>query len=142
MNPDFPAAHLWMGRSLQELSRHDDAIEAFRRVDRQLEGWSVSIAARGHAEAMAGQRDAARQTLAELRQLATRRFVTSYGIALVYAGLGETDPAFSWLDKAFEERSHWLVWLRADPRWHNLRTDPRFQRLVNRLRYPAHAGKA
>ena len=142
MNPDFPAAHLWMGRSLQELGRHDDAIEAFRRVDRQLEGWSVSIAARGHAEAMAGQRDAARQTLAELRQLATRRFVTSYGIALVYAGLGEADPAFSWLDKAFEERSHWLVWLRVDPRWHNLRTDPRFPHLVNRLHYPVHAGKA
>jgi len=62
--------------------------------------------------------------------------VTSYGIALVYAGLGETDAAFSWLERAFEERSHWLVWLRLDPRWGNIRSHARFLELVFRLDYP------
>ena len=69
--------------------------------------------------------------------LATQRFVTSYGIALVHAGLGHKDKAFSWLDRAFEERSHWLVWLRLDPRWRNLRGDPRFATLIEKIKYPA-----
>jgi hypothetical protein len=75
-----------------------------------------------------------------LRQLATRKFVTSYGVALIYAGLGEIDAAFTWLDRAFAERSNWLVWLRLDPRWDNLRADLRFPKLVRRLRYPTWQG--
>jgi tetratricopeptide (TPR) repeat protein len=136
MNPEFPAAHLWMGRSLQELGRYDAAIAAFCRVDEQLKGWPVAIAARGHAQAAAGQTAAAHRTLAELRQLASRKFVTSYGIALAHAGLGEAEAAFSWLSRALDERSHWLVWMRLDPRWRNLRTDPRFSELIARLPHP------
>jgi DNA-binding winged helix-turn-helix (wHTH) protein/Tfp pilus assembly protein PilF len=136
MDPEFPPAHLWRARSLQELGQYDAAIAAFQRVDDQLAGWPVSIAARGHVQALAGRTAAARETVSELRQLATRTFVTSYGIALVYAGLEETDAAFSWLDRAFEERSHWLVWLRLDPRWGRMRTEARFLGLVSRLNYP------
>jgi hypothetical protein len=68
--------------------------------------------------------------------MASRRFVTSYGIALVHAGLGQHDAAFAHLDGAFDERSHWLVWLRLDPRWSALRADPRFAELVRRMRFP------
>lgn len=136
MDPEFPAAHLWRGRSLQELGQHDAAIASFRRVDDQLTGWPVSVAARGHAQAVCGRTAAAHETIAELRQLATRTFVTSYGVALVYAGLNETDAAFSWLDRAFDERSHWLVWLRLDPRWRGMRSEARFQELVSRLNHP------
>jgi len=140
MNAEFPAAHLWRGRASQELGHYDDAIASFQRVDNLLSGWPVSIAARGHAQAVAGRVGAAQETLAELRQLATRKFVTSYGVALIYAGLGEIDAAFTWLDRAFTERSNWLVWLRLDPRWENLRADPRFPKLVRRLHYPTWQG--
>jgi hypothetical protein len=58
------------------------------------------------------------------------------GVALVYAGLGQNDGAFTWLNEAFDERSHWLVWLRLDPRWDGLRPDPRFAELVSRMRFP------
>ena len=68
--------------------------------------------------------------------MSCRRFVTAYGMALVYVGLGEKDDAFAWLHKAFDERSHWLVWLRLDPRWDSLRDDPRFDALVRRMNYP------
>ena len=142
MDPEFPAAHLWRGRSLQELGHYDAAIAAFRRVDDQLKGWPVSIAARGHAQAVCGRTVAARETIAELRQLATRTFVTSYGIALIYAGLGEIDAAFSWLARAFEERSHWLVWLRLDPRWGGMRAEARFRELISRMDYPRTAVSA
>ena len=51
--------------------------------------------------------------------------------------MNRKDDAFAWLDKAFDERSHWLVWLRPDPRWKIIRDDPRFDALIERLRYPA-----
>ena len=71
-----------------------------------------------------------------MESLSKRKFVTSYGVALVYAGVGENDTALTWLGKAFDERSHWLVWLRLDPRWDNLRLDPRFSALVSRMKFP------
>ncbi|WP_445818657.1 TPR end-of-group domain-containing protein [Bradyrhizobium sp. WU425] len=58
------------------------------------------------------------------------------GLALVHAALGDTDGAFARLDKAFAERSNWLIWLRLDPRWKTLRLDARFKKCLNRLSYP------
>ena len=72
-----------------------------------------------------------------MEALPRHRFVTSYGVALVHAGLGQKDEAFAWLDRAFEERSHWLVWLRLDPRWKSLREDARFGTLVRKMGFPA-----
>ena len=55
------------------------------------------------------------------------------GVALVYAGLGKHDHAFAWLQKAIEDHTHWLVWLKLDPRWDGLCTDPRFVDLQRRV---------
>jgi hypothetical protein len=75
--------------------------------------------------------------LDELDELAQEGYyVTPYGTALVYAGLGEKDKAFAALNEAFDDRSHWLVWLKLDPRWGDLRTDPRFVELVRRIGLP------
>ena len=78
----------------------------------------------------------AHRVLAQLHQLAQHRYVTAYGVALVYAGLGEHDHAFTWLHKALEERTHWLVWLKLDPRWDGLCADPRFVDLLRRIGLP------
>ena len=52
--------------------------------------------------------------------------MTSYGYALIYSGLRENEQALTWLRKAVEERSHWLVWIRVDPRFDTLRGEPPF----------------
>jgi DNA-binding winged helix-turn-helix (wHTH) protein len=136
MNRNFPPAHLWLGRTFQELGKFDDALSEFRQVEEVLGEWPVSIAARGFVAAAAGRTGEAQQILAELEQLASRKFVTSYGSALVHAGLGQNDAAFARLNEAFHERSHWLVWLRLDPRWNTLRPDARFAELVSRMSFP------
>jgi hypothetical protein len=59
---------------------------------------------------VAGRLDEAKQVLVELDRLATHTYVTPYGVALVHAGLDRHDAAFAWLNKAFDDRSHWLVW--------------------------------
>jgi hypothetical protein len=64
------------------------------------------------------------------------KYVTPYGVALVYAGLGEKNQAFVWLNKALQGRSHWLVWLNRDPRWAGIRSDPRFVDLAKRVGLP------
>ena len=136
MDPGFPPAHLWLGRSYEELGQFDAAAAAFRGVDEHIRDWPVSIAARGHVAGVSGRQAQAAEALGELERLSARRFVTSYGIALVHAGLGQNDAAFASLNNAFDERSNWLVWLRLDPRWNGLRADPRFAQLVSRMRFP------
>jgi tetratricopeptide (TPR) repeat protein len=136
MNPNFPPAHLWLGRTYQEVGRFDDALTAFARVEERIRDWPITIAARGFVVGVSGRSEHAQAALAELQELSGKRFVTSYGVALVHAALGDNDAANAALEKAFEERSNWLVWLRLDPRWKGLHADPRFADLVSRMRFP------
>jgi DNA-binding winged helix-turn-helix (wHTH) protein/TolB-like protein/tetratricopeptide (TPR) repeat protein len=136
MKSDFALARLWLGRTFQQLSRYDDALSEFEHAKVAFRDWPVLIAARGSVEAASGLMQEAKATAIELESLSEGRFVTSYGVALIYAGLNEKEAAFHWLEKAFDERSHWLVWLRLDPRWENLRSDPRFSVLVRRMNFP------
>ena len=136
MKNDFPLAHLWLGRTFQELKQYPRALEEYRLMGDRLGDWPVTIAARGYVNGIWGRIPEARQDLLSLEKQAQTRFVTSYGVALIHAGLGDNDAAFRWLDKAVQERSHWLVWLRLDPRWDSLRSDPRFERLVRRMEFP------
>ena len=136
MKQDFAPAHLWLGRAYQQMGQFDDALGEFRQVEESVREWPVAVAARGSVEGAAGRPDKAKSVLAELQELAGHRFVTAYGVALVYAGIGDSDAAFTWLDKAFAERSHWLVWLRLDPRFDPLRSDSRFTELLGRMAFP------
>ena len=136
MTKDFSPAHLWLGRTYQELGRLEEALEEFRWVGERAPQWCVAVAARGFVAGIAGRSEEARSSLAELKSLSGHRFVTSYSVALVHAGLGDNDAAFASLDRAFDERSNWLVWLRLDPRWKRLRSDARFEELVGRMHFP------
>ena len=133
MKPDFPLAHLWLGRTYQEKAMYDEALAEFKTVESSFRGWPVAIAAIGYVDGVSGKRTDAMNVLRDLNELARQRYVTSYGVALVYAGLGDRDKAFASLEKAHAERSHWLVWLKLDPRWDSLRADPRFADLVRRV---------
>jgi hypothetical protein len=55
---------------------------------------------------------------------------------VIYAGLGDRERVFSYLDAAYREKSHWLVWLERDPRWDGVRADPRFRDLVRKVGLP------
>lgn len=136
MKKDFPLAHFWLGRCYQEIGKYDEALAEYKQVEDAFHGWVVPIAAIGFVEGRIGRRAEVEKLLTRLNELSKRRFVTSYGVALVYAGGGQKEQAFAWLEKAFDERSHWLVWLRLDPRWDVLRSDARFGLLIDRMRFP------
>jgi len=134
--PRFPLAHLWLGRAYQQHNRFADAIAEFDAVERALPDWPVTVAATGSAAAWAGDVRTARHTLDRLHGLSKQRYVTAYGYALVHAALGEHDQAIDWLERGVEEHTPWMVWLKLDPRWGVLSSDPRFTRIAARVGLP------
>jgi tetratricopeptide (TPR) repeat protein len=136
MKSDFGLAHLWLARAYLEAGRLDESLAAAASAEATAPQWTVFIAQRGYTLGVMGRADEARAVRDEMARLSAQRFVTAYGVALVYAGLGDKEQAFAWLEKAFAERSHWLIWLRLDPRWKTLRSDPRFAGLAERMKYP------
>lgn len=136
VSPKFALAHLWLGRAYQQKKMYAEAIDEFNKTDATLPGWVVTIAGMGHAYGEWGHHADAKEVLVRLNQMAREKYVTPYGVALVYAGLGDKDQAFVWLNKAVAGRSHWLVWLNRDPRWDRLRPDPRFKDLKKRVGLP------
>jgi hypothetical protein len=95
------------------------------------------LASLGHAQALFGQPVPARQVLAVLEDRSRESYVPSYYFAIVHTGLGERDRAFEWLERAYQERSTVLAYLRIDPRLAPLRSDPRYEELVRRLGFPS-----
>ena len=87
----------------------------------------------GHAYAVAGQTGRGRSVLGALRSAAAQSYVPSYYFAVVHAGLGQRDEALRYLERAYEERSTVLAYLRIDPRLAPLRNEPRFIALARRL---------
>jgi len=81
----------------------------------------------------AGQRAKANQTVSTLKDYVQKRGVGTYEIALVYAGLGNKDEAFAWLEKSYKARDKGLTYLKLDPCVDPLRSDPRFQHLLRRV---------
>jgi hypothetical protein len=98
--------------------------------------WPIALSVLGNVYGVSGDKASAQKILDTLAELSSKKFVSSYGVATVYTGLGEKDKAFQWLNKAYDERSNWLVWLKADPRWAPLKTDKRYTALVNRVGLP------
>jgi hypothetical protein len=91
------------------------------------------VAQLGYAYALAGKRGEARKVLHDLDDWARQRYVSSYDRAVLHAALGETDPAFAWLEKACEERAYALAWVNIDPLLDRLRPDPRFAGVLRRV---------
>ena len=95
------------------------------------------LASLAHAQAVLGQHQEARKFLTTLQEDSRKGYVPSYYFALVYTGLGEKDRAFEWLERAYQERSTVLAYLRLDPRLAPLRSDPRYAELVRRMGFPS-----
>ena len=133
LNPRFALAHFWLGRVYGAMGQCENALAELNAADAPLRDWQPMMAAKGHFLAKCGQADQAGTILARFADLSRTRYVTSYGVALVYAGLGHSDDALNSLERAFQERSHWLVWLKLDPRFATIRDQPRFQDLLNRV---------
>jgi tetratricopeptide (TPR) repeat protein len=133
---NFGIGRLFLGRVLQAKGELDSAVAQYSRLSGPMREWVPTVAGLGNLYALEGRKANARSILRELDSLSRTQYVTSFAVAVVHVALGQPDSAFAWLDRAVQERSHWLVWLNRDPRWEPLRSDPRYAALVRRVGLP------
>ncbi len=94
------------------------------------------LAVLGHAHAVSGRVAEARKILEELSQASVRSYVSPVLMAQLLLGLGETEHALTWLEKAYQLRAVDLMWLRVRPVFEVLHSNPRFQELCRKIRLP------
>jgi TolB-like protein/Flp pilus assembly protein TadD len=133
MDPNFGFAYWHRGMVCIQQGRYDDAISAFRKAVNLSGGITTFISYLGHSYARAGKHREARQMLAQLESLSKRQYVSSYFIAMIHLGLGDLDRTFEWLEKAYEERSGFLAFVRVEPMLDRVREAPRFIELSERV---------
>ncbi|HEX9764599.1 MAG TPA: tetratricopeptide repeat protein, partial [Candidatus Acidoferrales bacterium] len=136
MNPNFANGHNRLGRRYWERRVYDQAVVEFEKaaaLNPDTPDWLGDL---GHAYAAVGRRREAARILDQLKRLSQQRYVRAEAFAVVYVGLGENDRAFDWLERAYQERSCWLPFIKLNPLFDGLRSDPRYGDLLRRLNLP------
>src|SRR5207237_6322490 len=118
-------AHANLGMAYEAKGSFQEALAEYRRA-RELSDDPIVLARIGHALAASGQRAEALQTLDHLKEISRQRYVPAYGFAILYAGLGEKEQAFEWLERSYQDREPKLTRLKVDPLLDPLSSDPRF----------------
>ena len=131
LDRDFELAYLWSGWSLEALGELDAAEEMLEAAVERSGGSGISVAALARVRGVRGDVPQARRLLDELAR--ADAYVPSYEIAKAWLALGETGEALAWLERAYDERSHSLVFLRVDPQLADLADDERFLRLAEQV---------
>jgi TolB-like protein/Flp pilus assembly protein TadD len=130
VGPSFWIGYFQLAAAYERLGNSEQALDALKKAE-ALSGNSKMLSLRGYILAKSGRTNQAEEVLRTLKGIDRERYVPPYAMALVYAGLGQRDSAFEWLDRAYADRDVHLVFL-VDPKWDPFRDDPRFRALVKR----------
>jgi serine/threonine-protein kinase len=136
MDPQFKGGHVFLGRALEQKGSYAEALAELKQALQLSEGDSNELAALGQAYAQSGDRAQAQKILRELTDRSTRTYVQPMWITAIEAALGDKAEAIRWLRQAVGDRSVWLIYLKVDPLFDTLRTDPRFADLVQQAGLP------
>jgi tetratricopeptide (TPR) repeat protein len=133
LDPNYPFVSLLFGFNYIHQGKLSEAVRALQKShDLFAAPWSHARLA--YAYAKAGRKVEALAILDTLRNQAQTVYVASDIVASVYVALGDNDKAFEYLEKGYQERAGWMVWLRIDPIWDPIRSDPRFDALLKRMK--------
>jgi adenylate cyclase len=127
---------LVLGQTYEEKGQFDLAISELKQATSLSPNSPLMLAALGRAYAVAGDKSNAERVLDELTKQSTRQYVSPFYVALVVGGLRQNDQALDWLEKAYQDRSNGLIFLKVDPELDSLRSNPRFQSLQRRVALP------
>ncbi len=135
--PDYWLAHLYFARALEKKGELSAAIAELKKTT-LIEGAPAEvISALGYAYAVSGNKAEAEKIILQLKEQSEQSkqfYVPAYGIATIYAGLGDKERAFAYLEKEYANGAFYLNYLKVDPEVDNLRSDPRFADLLRRVR--------
>ncbi|MGH9704524.1 MAG: protein kinase domain-containing protein, partial [Candidatus Acidiferrales bacterium] len=137
LDPSYWFSHYFLGRAYEQKGRLPDAIAEYQRAVELEPDNAENWANLAHADALSGKKAEAQKILDRLQQMSAHNYVAPYNFAAIYAGLGEKDQAFAYLDRAYADRSGFLAfYLTTDSRLDNLRSDPRYHELLRRIGLP------
>jgi tetratricopeptide (TPR) repeat protein len=136
LEPNYFFGYLRRGQAYAQKAMFKEAIDDLTKAQNLSGNWPAVITELSCVYALAGQKSKARAMLDVLNKRAQREYIDPYMIALVHTTLGDHDAAFEWLGKAYEARSPWMGWLKAEPKFDPLRSDPRFKTLLRQLNLP------
>ncbi len=134
LDPSFHPARWLLAIAYKQKGMYVEALAECQEALRLSGGSPVVWGWLGWAYAISGQREEAQKALRDLEQQSKQRYVAPFDLAVVYLGLGETEQAFEWLEKAREDRSFWLIYfIRVASFIEGIRSDPRFPELLGRM---------
>ena len=135
LEPNFPPANNFLPAAYEQKRMYAESLASFTKANSLAIGseWTLSKGGLGHLYAVMGKKTQAQDVINELKQLSNREYVPATSIAIVYAGLDEKDAAFAWLEEAYKQHAFQLQWIGLEPRFDNLRSDPRFADLLKRM---------
>jgi len=133
LDPNFAGAHMFLGRSYTHKRMYPEALAELDEARKAFKDSAEVLAIIGYTYGVAGRRLEAQKMLNELQQLSKERYISPYHLAMIDAGLGKKDNAFAELDKAYTDREGRMTLLKVVPEFANLRSDPRFTKLLQRI---------
>jgi eukaryotic-like serine/threonine-protein kinase len=136
LDPNYPVTHWILGLLYRQTGRYELAITEGEKGVSLSGGSPLMRAALAHTYGKSGRTKEALERLDDLTELAKQKYVAPHFFAGICIGLGENDRAMEYLEKSYEEHSHWLIYLHIDPSMDGLRSNPRFQDLLRRVGLP------
>ena len=135
LDSNYRLANMFIARAYIEKGMFAEAIAATRKARELFSDSSEPIAFGVYALTKSGKFTAARAALDELLISSETRYVPPYNIALIYNALGEDGKALDYLEKSFAEKDVRMVFLKVEPKWNNLRSEPRFIELMKKMNF-------
>ena len=142
MDANFAIAYAVLGEAYLSKGMYREGLSALEKYSALSRCCADSLALLGYAHARSGEREESLQMIDKLEVASKQSFVPAFFVALVYAGLEDNDHAFSWLEKAYQERFNRLAYLKVLALWDPIRSDPRFADLLGRVGIPVNSLEA
>ena len=136
LEPDYMPTHFVLGCTYTQKGDLQKAIEEFQCIYKLDEEAYMALGFMGYAYALGGQRAEAENLLNILQDISLRKYVSPYSMVMIHLGLGQNEQALELLERLYEERNDWLVWLNVSPELRVLRDEPKFKDLLRRIGFP------
>jgi eukaryotic-like serine/threonine-protein kinase len=133
MDQNASRSHIELGQVLEQQGKLDEAIAEFQKAVTLSENSVSALTSLGHAYAVSGKKGDALNIIKKLDELSKQHYVSPYHTAIIYAGLGEKQQAIARLEQARNERFNWIPFIKVDPLFDALRSDPKFADLLRSI---------
>lgn len=134
MDPDYFLAYIWLTYPYAHKKMYSEAIAAAQKAIGLSKGKvPFAIGTLGVIYAYSGKKNEAKKVLQQLLELSRIKYISPTIIAQMYESLNQKDRAFEWLEKAFKERDHWLIYLKEFPVLESIHSDPRSKKLMKKM---------